>query len=118
MTLYDLIKAISNDITPNTNNLYNYILYTCEDNLTFLRSSCLTFSEPLPNREIEEIEWVVIGFKEPVNNESDFILHNNRCPSNLLQVYFNNHLRTLEQAKEINKNLGFPYLFTLKFDKK
>lgn len=38
MTLYELIKQVSQILTPQTDDFYNYVLYTSDDNGGFLRT--------------------------------------------------------------------------------
>ena len=112
MTLHELIQKIDSALTPESHALFDFILRTTDDNWTFLRSRYIDRLEPLPDRYIGKIEWVVVAFQQPFN-ERDLIVRNH-FPQTNLQVYFNNDLRTLDEAIEINKNLGFPYAFAIK----
>ena len=114
--MYDIIFELNKAITPNTDALFHFITQTCDDNITFLRSRCITRLTILPDREVEGVNWVILGSKEEINEENLKI--RSRSTSNLIQVYFNCHLRTLSEAIEINKNLEYTHIFTLKFDKK
>lgn len=113
MTLYDVVQNISSQITPMTNILYYYILRTSSDNGTFLRTSYIARNSPLPNRDLGIVKWVILALKEPFEKEEDFYIKNKIYSSKILQVYFNCHLRTLEEAIEVNKILGFPHTFTI-----
>ena len=112
MTLYELIYKVDTVLTPRNHALFDFILRTTDDNGTFLRSRCVDRLDLFPDREIGKIEWVVVAFQQPFN-ERDLIVHNH-FPKTNLQVYFNNDLRTLDEAIEINKNLGFPHVFAIR----
>ena len=52
MTLYELIKQVSDIITPESNIFYNYVVYTSDDNGGFLRTRYCWWDKPLGNRNL------------------------------------------------------------------
>lgn len=60
MTLYELLKQISNIITPENDVFYRYAIYTSDDNGGFLRTRyCWRLDKPVKDRNLGE------GFENP-----------------------------------------------------
>lgn len=53
MTLYELIKKISKIITPDTDDFYQYVLHTSDDNGGFLRTRYCWWDECVKDRKIQ-----------------------------------------------------------------
>ena len=69
MTLYDLLKQISNIITPEDDSFYRYAIYTSDDNGGFLRTRyCWWLDKPIKNHELGEgYECVLVTSKREIN---------------------------------------------------
>lgn len=67
MTLYELIKQVSQILTPQTDDFYNYVLYTSDDNGGFLRTRYCWWEKPVDNVSLGEKEYkrVMVTMKKP-----------------------------------------------------
>ena len=110
MYLYDALGYINNGLGFEHNKLFNYIIWTSYGEESFLRTQAVTRQEPLKDR-IVECKWVMAAFQEPVEN-ANFDYKLDKPTPTKLQVYFLNNALEVQQYKEINANLGFPYVYT------
>ena len=68
MTLYKLIKEISDILFPKTDDLYNYMLYTSDDNGGFLRTRYCWWDKPVKDRELGDgYEKVMLTSTKPID---------------------------------------------------
>ena len=65
MTLYELLKQVSDILTPQTHSLYDYMLHTFDDDGGFLRTRYCYWDRPVPDRPIPALDKVLICFREP-----------------------------------------------------
>ena len=75
MTLHQLLKQISNIITPHNDAFYRYAIHTSDDNGGFLRTRyCWWLDRPLKDRELGDgFEKVLVTAKQEINVD-DFLL--------------------------------------------
>ena len=67
MTLYELIKRVSDIITPETGAFYNYVLYTSDDNGGFLRTRFCWWDKPVKDHELGDgCKTVLVTAKTPI----------------------------------------------------
>lgn len=78
MTLYDLIRGVSEILTPETNSLFEYIINSSDDNGGFLRTCWCKKSSPLKDFELRNRKKIVVCFRNPFSegdkyfNDGDF----------------------------------------------
>ena len=70
MTLYDLVRKISDIITPDSGAFYDYVLYTSDDNGGFLRTRYCWWETPVKNFNIRmDIRRVLVTSKSPIEEK-------------------------------------------------
>lgn len=112
MTLYKLLKQISNIITPENDEFYRYALYTSDDN-GFLRTRyCWCFDNPVKDRELGDgFKTILVTSKQEINvndlrNETDTLLK--------MQITYSEKEATIEDAAwNIQLDYCFVYIFDL-----
>lgn len=112
MTLYKLLKQISNIITPENDEFYRYALYTSDDN-GFLRTRyCWCFDRPVKDRELGDgFKTILVTSKQEINvndlrNETDTLLK--------MQITYSEKEATIEDAAwDIQLDYCFVYIFDL-----
>lgn len=72
MRLYELLKQISDILTPSTHSFYDYMLHTFDDNGGFLRTRFCYREKCLADREVEDLEQVLICFREPFEEGDEY----------------------------------------------
>lgn len=65
MTLYELLKQISDILTPQTHSLYDYMIHTFDDNGGFLRTRWCYWDDPVPDFPVADLNEVLICFRHP-----------------------------------------------------
>ncbi len=74
MTLYNLLKQISDIITPNTDAFYKYAIYTSDDNGGFLRTRyCWWLDKPIKDRKLSDGYSKVLVTSKSEIKESDLL---------------------------------------------
>ena len=67
MQLHELIKALSDIITPKSGKFNEYVLHTSQDNADFLRTREKWSEEVLPDKQIKEgYKGVIVTTSEPL----------------------------------------------------
>ncbi len=68
MTLYEMIKQVSDIITPGTDAFYHYVLYSSDDDGGFLRTRYCWWDEPIRDFELGEgDETILVTSKSPID---------------------------------------------------
>lgn len=114
MTLYSLLKEISNMITPEDDAFYTYALYTSDDNGGFLRTRyCWWEDKPIKDAELGDgFETVMVTSKSEINTEN---LH--KKPETLvkLQITYSLTNATIGDADwDTESDYCYVYIFNLK----
>lgn len=113
MTLYDLIKQVSDIITPKTDAFYNYILYTSDDNWGFLRTRWCWWDKPVENRRLSDNYEVVMVTSMSRIEVSDF--ENKEDTVVKLQFHYDYSHAVMEDAVwDLGLLYKYVYLFDLK----
>ena len=63
MTLYELLRQVSDILTPQTHSLYGYLLHTSDDN-GFLRTRYCHWDAPVPDHAVSARDKVLICFRD------------------------------------------------------
>lgn len=113
MTLYQLLKQISNIITPENDEFYRYALYTSDDNGGFLRTRyCWWFDRPVKDRELGDgFKTILVTSKQEINvndlkNETDTLVK--------MQITYSEKEATIEDADwDTQMDYCFVYIFDL-----
>ena len=113
MTLYQLLKQISNIITPENDAFYRYALYTSDDNGGFLRTRyCWWFDRPVKDKELGDgFKTVLLTSKQEINVDN---LKNETATLVKMQITYSEKEATIEDADcDIELGYCFVYLFDL-----
>lgn len=110
MYMFDALGYINNGLGFEHNQLFNYIIWTSYGEESFLRTQAVTRQEPIKDKIID-CKWVMVAFQEPIEKVS-FDYRLDKPTPTKLRVYFPKSAKEIQQYKEINENLGFPYLYT------
>ncbi len=113
MTLYQLLKKISNIITPQNDVFFRYAIYTSDDNGGFLRTRyCWWLDRPLKDRELGDgFKTVLVTAKQEINvndlrNETDTLVK--------MQITYSEKEATIEDADwDTQLDYCFVYIFDL-----
>ena len=115
MTLYHILRVINDSMGFEDNGLFAFITWGCGDYDSFLRTQFCKRTEPLKDREIANVKYVLLavrfGFKQ---EDCDFDSHN--TPKAYLQVYWAKNGYEIGKLVELNKQMGFEdcYVFRVK----
>ena len=115
MTLHELIKKLSEIITPETDAFNNYVLYTSDDNLGFLRTRHYWEDVPLRDRKFKrELSRAFVTAEAPIK-EDDLVKRDKFVTSAKLQVtYYNTDIEDMEW----DADLGYNYLYIFDLENK
>ncbi len=111
-TLYKLIKQVSNLITPESNDFYNYVLYTSDDNDGFLRTRWCWFDKSIADKTLHsEYKKVLVTCNKEISAD-DLV---NKEDTNLkLQFHYDYLDPTFEDAEwDLYGGYEYIYLFNL-----
>ena len=116
MTLYELLKKISNIITPQNDAFFRYAIYTSDDNGGFLRTRyCWWLDRPVKDRELGNgFETVLVTAKQEISVddlgvETDTLVK--------MQITYSEKKATIEDADwDTQLDYCFVYLFDLTKD--
>ena len=115
MKLYEIMQVLNDNMDVEDNKLYDFILYGCSDYRDYLRNQSCKRNEPLKDREIDNVKYVLLavryGFKE---ENCGFDTHNKS--KSYLQVYWAKNGFEIGKLVELNKQMGFGdcYVFRVK----
>ena len=113
MTLYQLLKQISNIITPQNDAFYKYAIYTSDDNGGFLRTRyCWWLDKPLKDRELGDgFEKVLVTAKQEINVDN-FLVETDTLVK--MQITYSEKNATIEDADwDTQLNYCYVYIFDL-----
>ncbi len=125
MTLYELIKRVSDIITPETGSFYNFVLYASDDNGGFLRTRyCWWDDKPIEDGELGEgYKTVLVTAKTPITEED--LTDRSEVESVLGTVYTKprlqfNYAETEADwdSAEWDTELGYCYAYIFDLEKK
>ena len=108
MTLYKLIKQLSDLVTPGSNDFYNYILYTSDDNGGFLRTRYCWWDKALVDRNLHgEYRKVLVTCNKEISVDD---LANKKDTKLKLQFHYDFLDATFEDA-EWDLQMGYRYIY-------
>lgn len=109
MTLYELIKQISEILTPETDSFYNYALYTSDDNGGFLRTRYCWWEKPVDNKKLGKKEYkkVMVTMGEPFDEKKLTIKEDTLVK---MQITYGVTNATIDDA-EWDIQLGYRYVY-------
>ena len=111
MTLYELIRRVSNIITPETDDFYHYILYTSDDNGGFLRTRYCWWDKPLVDRDLcGEYQKVLVACQKEISAN----LINKQDTRLKLQLHYDWLDMTMEDM-EWDIEMGYCYIYLFDF---
>ncbi len=113
MTLYQLLKQISNIITPQNDAFYRYAIYTSDDNWGFLRTRhCWWLDKPLKDRNLGDgFEKVLVTAEQEINVD-DFLVETDTLVK--MQITYSEKNATIEDADwDTQLNYCYVYIFDL-----
>lgn len=113
MSLYELLKQISNIITPENDAFFRYAIYTSDDNGGFLRTRyCWWLDRPIKDRELGDgFKTILVTAKQEINvndlnNETDTLVK--------MQITYSQKEATIEDADwDTQLNYCYVYIFDL-----
>lgn len=108
MQLYDLIKKVSLIITPETDDFYNYVLFSSDDNGGFLRTRYCMCEKPLKDRTLRGDYKKVLVASEQIIDVGKLKCRNG-TPVKLQFEYWNTN-PTFDDA-EFDLQLGYCYVY-------
>lgn len=113
MTLYKLIKQVSTLITPESDDFYNYVLFTSDDNGGFLRTRYCWWDEPLADRNIlGKYRKVLVACNKEI---SVVDLVNKKDTELKIQFHYDFYDATFEDA-EWDLQIGYSYIYLFNLD--
>lgn len=115
MTLYDLIKRISAIITPNTDDFYEYVIHTSDDDGGFLRTRFCWWDKAVKNRTLyADYKKVLVTCEEEIDIVKLKELEKGESTPVKMQLTYSLANPTLEDA-DWDVELGYchVYLFDL-----
>ncbi len=113
MSLYELLKQMSNIITPENDAFFRYAIYTSDDNGGFLRTRyCWWLDRPIKDRELGDgFKTILVTAKQEINandlnNETDTLVK--------MQITYSQKEATIEDADwDTQLNYCYVYIFDL-----
>ena len=114
MTLYELLKEISDILTPDNNAFFDYAIYTSDDNGGFLRTRyCRRKDNPLIDIDLGDgYETVLVTSKNEINT-ADLKDESNTLVK--MQITYSNHNATPNDTEwDITLDYCYVYIFDLK----
>lgn len=111
MTLYELLKQISNIITPENDVFYRYAIYTSDDNGGFLRTRyCWRLDKPVKDRNLGEgFEKVLVTAQQEIN--VDNLLVEVDTPVKMQITYSEKNAAVEDADWDIQLNYCYVYIF-------
>ena len=112
-TLYTLIREISEIITPDSDEFFNYVINTSDDNGGFLRTSYCWKNTPLKDRSLGRRVYksLMVTMKQPFKEEE--LYHK---PDTLVQLqldYVNTEASFEDAEWDIQSGYIYVYIFNL-----
>lgn len=104
MTLYKALQTINDMFEVKDNMLFEYLLNSCADYGSFLRTQFCKLNTPLKDKDIE-CKWVVFSVKCSFKLENVRFVGN--MPVAVVQVHWATRGLEVKDIVELTKNLGF-----------
>jgi hypothetical protein len=112
-TLYKLIKQVSNLITPESNDFYNYVLYTSDDNDGFLRTRWCWFDKSIADKILHsEYKKVLVTCNKEISAD-DLV---NKEDTNLKLQFHYDYLDPDFEDAEWDLYGGYEYIYLFNLD--
>ena len=113
MTLYELIKKLSDIITPENDAFYKYVLYTSDDNGGFLRTRyCRWSDKPIKDKNLGEgFKRVLVTAQQEINID-DFLVETH-TPVKMQITYSEKNAAIRDSAWDTQLNYCYVYIFDL-----
>ena len=103
-------KMPKNKLEFENNELFHYLIWTSGDYGNFLRTLTVARQEPIKDKKIE-CKWVMLAMQEKMDREKlNFSV--GKITDIRVQVYFARSAKEVMSYKEINENIGYPYVYT------
>jgi len=116
MTFYELIRQISEILTPETDSFYDYILHSCDDDGGFLRTRWCRWEKTLPDFKVRPQEKTLICFRSPFHEGDAYYQKDDDAVNTLvkMQLFYDNG--DIENGIEWSRQLDycFAYIIDLK----
>lgn len=107
MTLYQVIQKINDSLGARDNEVFNHLIWETTDNGGFLRTQYCKRKAALQDKELGIVKYAVLGLQSHFNH-NDFAF-----TSAKVQMFWCDSDLKLEEALEINNNLGYTYNITI-----
>jgi len=116
MTLYKLIRQVSEILTPETNSLYEYLLHTSDDDGGFLRTRWCYWGKPVRDFTVHDMDKVLLCFKHPFHEGDAYYERDGEYIETLVKMQLMYYPEDIEANIEWNRQLNycFVYLIDLK----
>ncbi|MBR1530295.1 MAG: hypothetical protein IJ642_13505 [Oscillospiraceae bacterium] len=116
MTFYQLIRQISEILTPETDSFYDYVLHSCDDDGGFLRDRWCRWEKILPDFKVCSQEKTLICFRKPFHEGDAYYQEDDYAVHTLvkMQLFYDNG--DIEDDIEWSRQLNycFAYIIDLK----
>lgn len=116
MTLYNLIKQISEILTPESDLFYEYVLHTSDIHSGWLRTRYCWSNQPFENRDlnIDNYKKVLVTMQTPFNEED---LKEKPLTRAKMQIHYaNSDIDIMDE--EIDAGLGYCYTYIIDIENK
>lgn len=111
MQLYELIKKVSDILTPETDVFYNYVLHTSDDNGGFLRTRYCWWDRCVKDRSLDdEYKKVLVTSVRPIDADTLAELVRNKKSHLRLQFQYWCADPTVDDA-DVDVELGYCYVY-------
>jgi len=118
MTLYDLIRGVSEVLTPETNSLFEYIINSSDDNGGFLRTCWCKKSKLLRDFEIKDRRKVLVCFREPFKENCEYYGKDDFSDTTRVKLQLFYRCDGLEEDMEWSTDMGYFYAYTIDLENK
>ena len=115
MTLYELIKRISAIITPETDDFYEYVIHTSDDNGGFLRTRYCWWDKCVEDRKIRsEFKKVLVTSMTEIDVKKLARLKDGEDTIVKMQLTYSETNATIEDADwDAQHGYNYVYIFDL-----
>ena len=111
MTLYELIKSISAIITPETDEFYEYVIHTSDDNGGFLRTRYCWWDKCVEDHRIcSDFKKVLVTSKTEIDVNNFKKLKDGEYTIVKMQISYDEPNASIEDA-DWDSQLGYNYIY-------
>lgn len=115
MTLFELIKSVSEIITPEQNEYSNYVLYTSDDNGGFLRTRYCWWNKSFKDIKLQdEYKQVLVACNKEIN-VNDLV---NKNDTKLKIQFHYDYLNASFKDAEWDIQMGYCYIYLFNLNTK